>query len=94
MEFAKLSKKYLGHMPLWYKSSLLSIKRKRLKFLALGILFFIPVSLGWGDKVSTYRLKKVVIDAGHGGHDPGALGKKYQEKEVVLGNCTETWQIY
>jgi N-acetylmuramoyl-L-alanine amidase len=41
--------------------------------------------VGWGDKVTGYRLKKVVIDAGHGGHDPGALGKKYQEKEVVLG---------
>jgi N-acetylmuramoyl-L-alanine amidase len=85
LEFAKLSKKYLGHMPQYYKSSLQYIKRTRLRFLALGVLFFIPVMLGWGDKVSSYHLKKVVIDAGHGGHDPGALGKRYQEKEIALG---------
>ena len=27
----------------------------------------------------------VVIDAGHGGHDPGASGQGYREKTVVLG---------
>jgi N-acetylmuramoyl-L-alanine amidase len=27
----------------------------------------------------------VVIDAGHGGHDPGATGGSYQEKSLVLG---------
>jgi len=27
---------------------------------------------------------KVVIDAGHGGHDPGAVGKNSTEKELVL----------
>jgi N-acetylmuramoyl-L-alanine amidase len=27
----------------------------------------------------------VVIDAGHGGHDPGATGGRYQEKNLVLG---------
>jgi len=32
-----------------------------------------------------YRIKVVVIDAGHGGHDPGALGKKAKEKDVALG---------
>lgn len=30
----------------------------------------------------------VVIDPGHGGHDPGALGVEYQEKELVLGLAT------
>ncbi len=29
-------------------------------------------------------LAKVVIDAGHGGKDPGALGKKTQEKDITL----------
>ena len=29
-------------------------------------------------------LKKVVIDAGHGGKDPGALGSKTKEKDIVL----------
>lgn len=27
----------------------------------------------------------VVIDAGHGGHDPGTIGSRYREKTVVLG---------
>ncbi|MFZ1704782.1 MAG: N-acetylmuramoyl-L-alanine amidase [Saprospiraceae bacterium] len=27
---------------------------------------------------------RVVIDAGHGGHDPGAIGKNSQEKDLVL----------
>ncbi len=31
------------------------------------------------------RLPLVVIDAGHGGHDPGAVSDNHLEKEVVLG---------
>ena len=37
-----------------------------------------PVDLGDG------KIKRLVIDAGHGGHDPGALGSKAKEKEVTL----------
>jgi N-acetylmuramoyl-L-alanine amidase len=29
-------------------------------------------------------VSRIVIDAGHGGHDPGSLGSKVQEKDVVL----------
>lgn len=32
-----------------------------------------------------YRLKTVIIDPGHGGKDPGSLGKHTTEKEIVLG---------
>ena len=30
------------------------------------------------------KLDVVVLDAGHGGHDPGAIGSKSKEKEIVL----------
>ncbi|REJ83631.1 MAG: N-acetylmuramoyl-L-alanine amidase [Bacteroidetes bacterium] len=31
-----------------------------------------------------YTLGKVVIDAGHGGHDSGCLGSKFKEKDIAL----------
>lgn len=31
-----------------------------------------------------YKIQRIVIDAGHGGTDPGALGKKYKEKDIAL----------
>ncbi len=33
---------------------------------------------------SNYQIKKVMIDPGHGGKDPGALGKKSKEKNLTL----------
>ena len=39
-----------------------------------------PVRQGTG-----YKLKTVVIDAGHGGNDPGCLGEVINEKAVALG---------
>lgn len=34
--------------------------------------------------INNYKIKKVVIDAGHGGKDPGAIGKKAKEKDITL----------
>ena len=42
------------------------------------------VNAGDKNKTGGLKLKTVVIDAGHGGHDPGALGKHIQEKEITL----------
>lgn len=32
----------------------------------------------------TYKIKTVVIDAGHGGNDPGCIGNKLKEKDAAL----------
>jgi N-acetylmuramoyl-L-alanine amidase len=55
-----------------------------------GIFGFIICILTWFistnlvDAQSTGRLKRVVIDAGHGGKDSGAIGKYAKEKDIVL----------
>ena len=36
------------------------------------------------DTAPVLMKKRIVLDAGHGGHDPGAVGKKLYEKDVVL----------
>jgi N-acetylmuramoyl-L-alanine amidase len=51
------------------------------------------------------KVKTVVIDAGHGGHDPGCLGSKTKEKDIALAvslnlgayiekNCPDVKVIY
>lgn len=61
-------------------------KRKTIHILALLALYF---TFGAFDLYSTdpplrNKVQVVVIDPGHGGKDPGALGSKIKEKEVVL----------
>ncbi|MBE8723234.1 N-acetylmuramoyl-L-alanine amidase [Sphingobacterium sp. Ka21] len=31
-----------------------------------------------------HKMKTIVLDAGHGGHDPGAVGRKSKEKDIAL----------
>lgn len=38
----------------------------------------------WPFLTTDFKIKKVVLDAGHGGHDPGTVGKKYKEKDIAL----------
>lgn len=56
------------------------IKLFKIFFVALSILFF--NSLVAQDKIDNVDV--IVIDAGHGGKDPGALGKKSKEKDLTL----------
>ncbi|MCF6309660.1 MAG: N-acetylmuramoyl-L-alanine amidase [Sulfurimonas sp.] len=62
------------------------------------------ITIKTGKKVSTYqktftskkvdRYKTIVIDAGHGGKDPGAIGyRKYREKIVTLKVAKELQKI-
>lgn len=47
-----------------------------------GILPFLSYSQA--DTTKVVKIRTVVIDAGHGGHDPGCLGASAQEKTVCL----------
>lgn len=49
--------------------------------MVLAVLFSIDAH---GQGLDNYTIRTVVIDAGHGGKDPGALGKNCTEKEITL----------
>ena len=57
-------------------------KRGICLFLILWII--IVIVFCQPEPANGYKLKTVVIDAGHGGKDPGSVGKTGTEKEVVL----------
>ncbi|MBI9065105.1 MAG: N-acetylmuramoyl-L-alanine amidase [Marinilabiliaceae bacterium] len=52
------------------------------------LCFLFVLSLCMGKELTSaqesIRFKTVVIDAGHGGRDPGAVGKNCKEKDIVL----------
>ncbi len=56
------------------------MKRKMRKFGIIILLIFLP----WAAANAQRYIDVVVIDAGHGGHDPGAVGLHYKEKDIVL----------
>ena len=75
-------------------------------FLLLGLLILFPLSI-FANHPSAAKSKKftLVIDAGHGGHDAGALGKLTKEKHINLNvalafgrkveaNCPDVKVIY
>ena len=76
----------------------------------LFILFFLFMLMNFihPDEVQAQKngkIKTVVIDAGHGGKDPGAVGKKSKEKDITLSiakmtgnyikqNCPDVEVVY
>ena len=62
---------------------------KRLNLFFLFVLFSIFIS---GDVVAQTgkKITSVVIDAGHGGGDPGAVGKRSKEKDITLSVALKT----
>lgn len=74
--------------PIW----VVSMKRRNGVILGIALALIMTLALGWGfrgqdKKIWSWTLgnRVVVIDAGHGGVDPGAVGKgKVLEKDVTL----------
>ena len=64
------------------------MERTKLKnILIISLLFITGVSVGFIPPVeekAEFKLRRIVIDAGHGGKDPGTIGKTSQEKDVAL----------
>lgn len=57
----------------------------RLFFSLLVLMFCVVFSAS-----SQYQVNRLVIDAGHGGRDPGAVGKYSKEKDIVLAIALKT----
>ena len=78
------------------------------KFFYIECLIFSCLSFFGAEEAyarSTTKYYTVVIDAGHGGHDPGAIGRRGKEKNINLNvalklgsyienNCKDTKVIY
>jgi N-acetylmuramoyl-L-alanine amidase len=63
----------------------ISIKRSILKILVSTILTACSLAVtGFTGSDPSNGINTVVIDAGHGGRDPGATGKKGREKDITL----------
>lgn len=64
------------------------MKRSGLIFGILWLILFIFQATFAQNNLT--RIDRVVIDAGHGGEDPGALGKHSREKDIVLEIALKT----
>ena len=53
-------------------------------FCLLVFAMILPYSQGYAQDQNMAGIRKVVIDAGHGGKDPGAIGSRSKEKDIVL----------
>lgn len=53
-------------------------------YLALLIISLFSANTTKSQHLSAYSVSKIVIDAGHGGKDPGTVGKISKEKDITL----------
>lgn len=64
------------------------MERTRLKNILiislLSVAFVFSAFTRLGEKKTEFKLRRIVIDAGHGGKDPGTIGSMSREKDVVL----------
>ncbi len=60
-------------------------KRRVFRFVILFIfILFVIHSYAEEEPKIKNKVRTIVIDPGHGGQDPGAIGRKYKEKDIVL----------
>jgi N-acetylmuramoyl-L-alanine amidase len=59
-------------------------KRYHKQFLLLFVFNLFLFSGGYSQISERYSIKTIVIDAGHGGIDPGTSGRKVKEKDIAL----------
>jgi N-acetylmuramoyl-L-alanine amidase len=57
------------------------------------VLSLIGVSLTCSGQITSSSIKKIVIDAGHGGKDPGAAVGKFYEKDIALDVALKTGRL-
>jgi N-acetylmuramoyl-L-alanine amidase len=69
------------------KISKLIIQVRGLRFIFSTILLVLGSTM---PAFPQYQIHRVVIDAGHGGKDPGALGLHSREKDIALGIALKT----
>lgn len=69
------------------KFKLYSLKRLILISIVFLVLFGVSFS---GYAQTSGKISIIVIDAGHGGKDPGALGSKSKEKDIALAVALKT----
>ncbi|MCW3079214.1 MAG: N-acetylmuramoyl-L-alanine amidase [Segetibacter sp.] len=64
---------------------MIGIRRKSVFVFSMFFLCIQTTYLSGFKPVQKAKLKKIIIDAGHGGHDVGAGGKYSREKDIALG---------
>ncbi|NWJ49410.1 MAG: N-acetylmuramoyl-L-alanine amidase [Bacteroidetes bacterium] len=83
-----LSGKYLFQCSKLIKSAQV---RKFVSYLTVIILLFIFQNQLYAQRKN--QVHRIVIDAGHGGHDPGARGKSCREKDITLSIALKTGKL-